>query len=183
MEDISLHVLDVAENGLRAGARKIVIKITEDLSANMLEVEVEDDGKGMDPEMAAKAMDPFFTTRDTRKVGLGLALLRDAAELAGGKMTIASGPGKGTKVIATFQHDHIDRKPIGDMGSTIVGILMGSSEVDVIYEHRVDGKEFRLDTRELREELHPVSLGSPEVLQWVRSYVNQGLKEIGASIY
>ena len=180
MEDLSLHILDVAENGLRAGAQHIWVRIHEDIEANAMVVEVEDDGKGMEPEMVGKVLDPFVTTRTTRRVGLGLPLLQDAARLAGGEVEVASFPGKGTRVRATFQHDHIDRKPLGDMGSTVVGLILGSPDVEIIYEHRRDGRQFRLDTTELRGELAPVPLELPEVLGWIRDQVREGLREIGA---
>lgn len=180
MEDLSLHILDVAENGLKAGAKKILIRILEDLEADRLELEVEDDGSGMYPEMAAKALDPFMTTRTTRRVGLGLPFLREAARMAGGDVELDSQPGRGTRVRATFQHSHIDRKPLGDMGATLVGILLGGPRVEVIYEHTREGRSFRFDSRELRQELHPVELTQPEVLSWIRERVREGLLEIGA---
>lgn len=180
MEDLSLHILDVAENGLKAGAKHIWIRIQEDLAANSLEIQVEDDGSGMDPEMARRALDPFVTTRTTRRVGLGLPLLQEAARMAGGDVEIYSQLGQGTRVLARFQHDHIDRKPLGDMGSTVIGILLGSPEVDVVYEHVRDGRKFLLDTRELRRELDPLPLSDPQVLEWIRGHVREGLEEIGA---
>ncbi|MGQ9858816.1 MAG: ATP-binding protein [Thermodesulfobacteriota bacterium] len=180
MEDLSLHILDVAENGLKAGARHIWIRIKEDLGANLLEIQVEDDGSGMEPEMAKRALEPFVTTRTTRRVGLGLPLLREAARMASGDVEIVSEPGRGTKVTATFQHDHIDRKPLGDMGATVVGILMGAEDVDVVYEHTREGRRFFLDTGELRRELSPVSLREPQVLRWIREHVREGLRDIGA---
>jgi hypothetical protein len=180
LEDLSLHILDVAENGLRAGARHIWIRIREDLSADLMEIEVEDDGQGMEPEMASRALDPFVTSRTTRRVGLGLPLLEDAARMAEGRVEISSAVGEGTWVRATFRHGHIDRKPLGDMGSTLVSLVLGAPEIDVIYEHRRNGREFRLHTGELREELAPVPLNRPEVLEWVREHVQEGLREIGA---
>jgi hypothetical protein len=180
LEDLSLHILDVAENGLSAGARHIWVRIHEDLEANAMVVEVEDDGRGMEPEMVGKVLDPFVTTRTTRRVGLGLPLLQDAARLAGGEVDVASDPGRGTRVRATFQHDHIDRKPLGDMGSTVVALILGSPVVEIVYEHRRDGRQFRLDTAELRGALAPVPLDRPEVLGWIRDQVREGLREIGA---
>lgn len=180
MEDLSLHILDVAENSLKAGAKQIRIKILEDLEADRLELEVEDDGSGMDPEIAARALDPFVTTRTTRRLGLGLPLLREAARMAGGEVELESQPGRGTRVRATFQHSHVDRKPLGDMGATVVGILLGGPRIDVLYEHTREGRSFRFDSRELRKKLDPVGLTEPEVLTWIRERVREGLLEIGA---
>lgn len=180
MEDLSLHILDVAENGLRAGARHVWIRIREDLGADLLEIEVEDDGEGMEPAMVERVLDPFVTTRTTRRVGLGLPLLEEAARMAGGRVEVSSTPGKGTLVRASFRHGHIDRKPLGDMGMTVASLVSGAPEVEIVYEHRRDGQGFHLDTRELREELDPVPLNRPEVLDWIRQHVREGLRRIGA---
>ncbi len=180
MEDISLHILDVAENGLRAGARHIWIRIREDLKQDLFEIEVEDDGRGMEPDMVDRVLDPFVTTRTTRRVGLGLPLLEEAARMAEGGVEVSSTPGKGTRVRAFFRHGHIDRKPLGDMGMTIASLVSGEQEVDVVYEHRRDAKGFHLDTRDLRQELEPVPLNRPEVLNWIRQHVQEGLRAIGA---
>ncbi len=182
MEDLSLHILDIAENALRAEAQNIRIRIKEDLEANILELEVEDDGRGMDPEMARRASDPFFTTRKTRRFGLGLALLREAAEATGGELKVFSEPGRGTKILATFQRDHIDRKPLGDIGSTLVGIILGAHGANLTYMHEIDGRKFLLETEQLRREIEPLPLGNPEVLEWIRNYVNESLKEMGVSL-
>ncbi len=181
MEDLSLHILDVAENGLRAGARRLWIRIREDLGADLLELEVEDDGRGMDPETAGRVLDPFVTSRTTRRVGLGLPLLQEAARMAGGDVQIVSRRGEGTQVRAHFRHGHIDRKPLGDMGSTLVALILDDEKVDVLYEHRRDGEIFRMDTAALRAELDPVPLDRPEVLQWIREHVREGLRGIGAT--
>lgn len=180
MEDISLHILDVAENGLRAGARHIWIRIREDLREDLMEIEVEDDGRGMEPALVERVLDPFVTTRTTRRVGLGLPLLEEAARMAEGRMEVSSIPGKGTRVRASFRHGHIDRKPLGDMGMTIASLVSGDPEVEIVYEHRRDGQGFHLDTKEIREELEPVPLNRPEVLNWIRQHVQEGLQAIGA---
>jgi anti-sigma regulatory factor (Ser/Thr protein kinase) len=180
LEDLSLHILDVAENAIRAEARHVSIRIREDLERDLLEFEVEDDGEGMSPEMVEHAMDPFVTTRETRRVGLGLPLLLDAAQMAGGAVELSSTPGKGTRVVATFQHGHIDRKPLGDMGSTIMSLVMSNPDGEWVYEHRRDGQVFHFDTGEIRQALSPVPLNRPEVLKWIQEYVNEGLRHIRA---
>lgn len=180
MEDLSLHILDVGENGLRAGASRIWIRIREDLAEDLMEVEIEDNGAGMTPELASKVLDPFVTTRTTRRVGLGLSLLAEAARMADGNMDVSSQPGHGTRVRATFRHGHIDRKPLGDMGSTVVSLLLANPQMGLVYEHRRDGREFRLDADDIRVELDPVPLDRPEVIKWIREYVRQGLRGIGA---
>lgn len=136
MEDLSLHILDIVENSIAARAKRIEIKITEDVKEDMLTVEIADDGQGMDAETLKKAMDPFFTTRTTRRIGLGLSLLGQAARESGGGIQIESKLGKGTRVKATFGYSHIDRKPFGDMEATLKTLIVGNPEVDFIYEYK-----------------------------------------------
>jgi anti-sigma regulatory factor (Ser/Thr protein kinase) len=178
LEDLSLHILDVAENAVRAKAHCVWIRVRENLDTDLLEIEIEDDGQGMEPEMAEQVLDPFVTTRKTRRIGLGLPLLADAARMTGGEVQVSSEPGKGTLVRASFQHGHIDRKPLGDMGSTLVSLLLANPDADYIYEHRRDKRSFCLDTREIRRELAPVPLDRPEVLNWVREQVREGLRQV-----
>lgn len=119
MEDLSLHILDIVENALRAGARNVTIRLTQSTKEDRLILEVIDDGKGMDEETLSRSLDPFFTTKTGRRIGLGLPFLPQAAEEAEGKLSIESTPGRGTKVTATFRLSHIDRKPLGDIEETI----------------------------------------------------------------
>jgi hypothetical protein len=170
----------LAENSISAGARRVQISIREDLREDLFEIDLKDDGRGMDPDMASKALNPFVTTRTTRRVGLGLSLLADAARAAGGDLELESEVGVGTHVRAYFQHKHIDRKPLGDMGSTMMSLILADPEIEYVYEHRRNGESFCLDTREIRQELDPVPLSQPEVLQWIRENVQEGLREIGA---
>lgn len=147
MRDISLHILDIAENSVKAGARNIYIMIEEDTVKNLLTLEISDDGKGMSRELAEKASDPFVTSRTTRKVGFGISLLKNAANAADGDLTIQSKVNEGTTVRAWFKYDHIDRKPLGNMTDTIIALVMFSSEVNIKYIHRSCKKEFILDTK------------------------------------
>lgn len=155
MREISLNMLDIAENSTRAGARHVNIFVEDDPQRDTLTIRVTDDGCGMTPEKAAKAFDPFFTTRDTRRVGLGLPLLKGAAEATGGTATVESGPGKGAVVTAVFRTDHIDCPPLGDVVSTLRTLLIGSPEVEFLYEHHVGRERVVLDTEELEREHGP----------------------------
>jgi signal transduction histidine kinase len=148
MEDLSLHILDIAENSITASAKMIGIRIIEDHARDLLTIEIEDDGKGMDEHSLQKAIDPFFTTRTTRKVGLGLSLLAQATRESDGKIELSSEPGKGTTVKAVFRLSHLDRKPIGDINETIRTLVAGHPEIDFIYEHQKDNSTYRFDTRE-----------------------------------
>ena len=148
MYDISLHTLDVAENAISAQATTVVIRVTEDLQRNLLTLEIEDDGHGMDQTMATRALDPFFTTRTTRRVGLGLPMLAQSARETGGGVEVTSAVGKGTRVKATFHRDHPDCRPLGSMQETLMTLIAGHSEVDCVYEHVCDGEATRFDPRD-----------------------------------
>ncbi len=178
MQDLSLHILDIVENSLAAGARKVEIRIEEDSAADRMKVEITDDGCGMDEEMARKALDPFFTTKTVRRVGLGLPLFAEACRMTGGELSLQSCPGKGTTVRATFQCSHIDRKPLGPMADTLMTLIIGHPEVELAYEHRKDGKAFSLDTREIKSDLGEIPLNAPEVVSTLRALIQNGLDEL-----
>ncbi len=179
MEDLSLHVLDIVENAISAKARKIEILVMEEPGENRLTIEIRDDGIGMDEEATQKATDPFFTTRSSRRVGLGLSLLAQAAKEAGGTLRIESNLGKGTRVMATFQYHHIDRKPLGSMVETMMTLLLGNPELDISYTHKKEGGSYTLSSRWLKEQFQDRSLTNPEVIQRVRKLLQEGLAQIG----
>lgn len=140
MEDLSLHILDIVENALAASADRIEIRIVEDTGRDLLSLEIADNGKGMDAQMRKNALDPFFTTRATRRIGLGLPLLAQAAEQSGGRLELQSEPGQGTRVSAVFQRSHPDRKPLGDIHQTLRTIVAGRPELDLRFEHKRDSQ-------------------------------------------
>ena len=148
MIDLSLHILDVTENGVRAGAKKIAIKIVEDEINDKLTVCIEDDGKGMDKETVKKAMDPFFTTKNGKKFGLGLSLLGQAAQQADGNMTVDSKEGKGTKVAATFKLSHPDTKPMGNIVETITTLIAANPAVQFIFDYKTGDEHYHFDSFE-----------------------------------
>ena len=151
MEDLSQHILDVVENSLRHKARLIEISLEEDVEQDRLTLQIRDDGNGLDPQACARAADPFFTTRAGCRVGLGLPLLAQAAKEADGQFDIASSPGAGTTVRATFRRSHPDCKPLGDMFATLQLLVVAHPEVGFVYEHRRGAETVRLDTREVRQ--------------------------------
>jgi anti-sigma regulatory factor (Ser/Thr protein kinase) len=179
LEDLSLHILDIVENAIAAKAKKIDISIMEEAEEDRLVIEIEDDGIGMDEESSRKATDPFFTTRTSRKVGLGLSLMAQAAQEAGGVLRIESELGKGTKVTVTFQYNHIDRKPLGSMVETMTTLLLGNSELDISYAHHKEGKSYVLNSQILEERFSDRSPTDPEVIQWLRKHLKEGLAQIG----
>jgi hypothetical protein len=179
MLDLSLHILDIAENSTRAGAKTVIIDITEDEAGDRLIIEIKDDGAGMDGEMLRKALDPFFTSKKVRRVGLGLPMLAEAAERAGGRLQIESAVGAGTRVRVEFQHTHIDRQPLGDIPGTFMALIAGNPDVNFEYRHRKGGGTFALDTAEIRKELEGVPINNTEVLNFLRDMIREGLEEIG----
>ena len=139
MEDFSLHVLDVAENALRAGASCIEIRIIEEQREDLLRIEIADNGSGMDEAAISRALDPFYTTKDSKRVGLGLPLLAQAAREAGGILEIHSEPDKGTLISATFQLSHSDLKPLGNMLQTLATLAVAHPDVRIVFDHRENG--------------------------------------------
>lgn len=179
MIELALHVLDIAENSLRAEASLVEITVIEDLIADRLVIDIRDNGKGMTEAEVAKAMDPFYTTKKVRRFGLGLPMLSQAAQTSGGEFAIESNPGVGTHVRAEFVHSHIDRQPLGDIPGAIIALILERPEVDICYRHRKNALNYTLDTREIREELGDIPLNHQEVLQLIRNNIKEGLQELG----
>ena len=151
MEDLSLHILDIVENSRNASASRVEIRIDEDTARDLLSIDIKDNGRGMDEEARARALDPFGTTRTTRRIGLGLPLLAQAARECGGGLLLVSAPGEGAEVRAEFRLSHPDGKPLGDLAATLAAIAAGRPELDLRFEYRRDGDIIaRLDGR--REE-------------------------------
>jgi anti-sigma regulatory factor (Ser/Thr protein kinase) len=178
MREIALHILDIAQNSVVAGAKNVRIDVVEDLKQDMLEVVIKDDGCGMSPDFLMSVTDPFTTKRTTRKVGLGIPLFKLAAENTGGLFGIESEVGKGTTVTARFVHSHIDRQPLGDMPNTILGLVTAYEAVDFIYCHRIDQNEFYFDTSEIRGILGEVPFSSPDVYMWLLEYLTEGENDL-----
>lgn len=152
MEDLSLHILDIAENAIRAGGKKIMIELLEDQSNDRITLSIEDDGKGMDEETVNRALDPFFTTKDRKEVGLGLALLSQAAQQAAGELKIDSKRGKGTKVTAVFQLSHPDMKPVGDVLETIAVLASGYPLTQFVFDYKKGDYSYHFDSFEKSKE-------------------------------
>lgn len=181
MDELSLHILDVAGNSTAAKASLIEITVGEDTLADTLSIEIKDDGCGMTKEFLEDVTSPFTTTRTTRKVGLGLPLFKMAAELTGGEFKIESEVGVGTDVLAVFGLSHIDRAPVGDMAATVSSLVMSAPDVDFVYARRKDGEGYVFDTRQLREQLGEVPLDSPEVIAWITDYIKENEETLGGA--
>ncbi len=177
MKELSLNILDITENSVKAKATLVEILITED-GENLI-LKITDNGTGMTEETLATVKNPFYTTRITRKVGMGIPLLQIAAEQTGGKLEIESKhidsytDCHGTTVTASFNKEHIDFTPLGDTVSTVVTLIQGHPDTDFLFIHRIGDREIRLDTRQLREILEEVPLDTFEVLQWIRENLEE----------
>lgn len=179
MQDLSLHVLNIAENSITAGATRVEITINEDINKDILELKIKDNGKGMDKEVLPKLMDPFYTTRTERNVGLGLPLLAQAARQSDGDIDIKSRKGRGTTITATFSYLHIDRKPIGNMPETIVQLIAARGEnIDFIYKHFKNNQGFSFDTRDIKKKLPDIAINVPDVLSLLREIIESDLNSI-----
>ena len=180
MRELSLHILDIVENGITAGGNCIWIEVDEARAKDHLTIVIRDNGRGMPPEKVQNINDPFITSRTTRRVGLGLSLLAAAAGRCDGGLRVDSRPGKGTEITATFRYRHIDRAPLGDMAATIGTLIIGNPGIDFVYSHRIDGEEFNLDTREIRTEIKDLSLSDPAVVHHLSESIRSALKALAS---
>lgn len=177
MTELSLNVLDVANNSIRAGADFIEIKVQIQRDINKLTIIIADNGCGMTAEQLKLVEDPFFTTRTTRKIGLGVPFFRMAALSTGGSFQIQSAPGAGTSITAVFVLDHIDRMPLGDINCTIHTLITLNTHIDFLYTYVYDGKQFTLDTREFRQVLGEVPFHAPEISDYIKEYLEENQNE------
>jgi histidine kinase/DNA gyrase B/HSP90-like ATPase len=183
MREIALHLLDIAENSVAAESQNISIHVHEDLFHDRLSASVIDDGRGMDAETAQRVQDPFYTTRTTRTVGLGIPLVKLAAEMADGSFSLQSEPDKGAWVEAEFRHSHIDRMPLGDLAATFLTLLISHPQIDWTFLYRMTdergtSRDFLFESAELKSELGDISLTEPEVLTFVRGIFEEGIQEV-----
>lgn len=177
MTEISLNILDIAENSTRAGASLVSILVKVSRAEDTLTVIIADDGCGMTAQQTAQVTDPFFTTRTTRRVGLGVPFFKLAAESCGGHFHIESEPGRGTTVTAVFGLSHIDRMPLGDINCTIHNLIIFHPNTDFHYTYQVDEAAFTLDTREMRKILGTIPLAAPEVAGYILEYLTENKQE------
>ena len=178
MRELSLNILDIAQNSIVAGASLAEILVKEDTVKNELLIGIYDNGKGMTEEQVRNVQDPFFTTRTTRKVGMGIPLFKMAAEQTGGSFTITSQVGVGTKVEALFKTDSIDFTPLGDMASTISTIVCMNEDKDFIYTRKVDDREFKFSSADIKTILEGVPLSEPSVINWVEGYISEQTEQL-----
>ena len=179
MTELSLNILDITENSVKAGSKLTEITVEAKVSDNSLRVIIDDKGCGMSEEQVKKVIDPFYTTRTTRKVGLGVPFFRESALSTGGSFDIKSKQGVGTTVTAVYRLDHIDRMPMGDICATIHTLVVMHDDVDFIFNYSLDDNGFRMDTREFREILGDISFKEPEVSNYIKEYLKENINQVG----
>lgn len=175
LERLTDHIMDIAMNSVRAGGRNVSIAVVSNKERNLLTITISDDGSGMTKDVVRAAMDPFFSTKEKKGIGLGIPLLQGAAEMCGGDFSLESSPGKGTTVRAAFALDHPDLPPLGDMKETILLLCVSNPEVRFTFRYHDDGKEFVLDTGEIHELLGEVPISHPEVIDFLERYLDEHL--------
>ncbi len=175
MQELSLHIMDIAENGIAAGATLIQITVTEDPVKNLLKITIRDNGRGIPRERMHEVTDPFYTTRTTRRVGLGLSLFKEASRRCDGEFLLHSEEGKGTETTATFRLDHIDLAPMGDIAGALTTLFMGNPETDFLYTHEVGEEDLVIDTREIKNELDGLTINDPHVIKYLADTIRDSL--------
>lgn len=173
LRELSLHLMDIVQNSIVAGATLIEIEYSQNSARQELVLAVRDNGKGMDSEQLEKVQSPFFSTRTTRKIGLGIPLFKMAAEATGGSFSIDSTPGVGTLVRAVFLSGHIDMVPPGDINETVRLLVTGNPDLDFTFLRKLDDREFVLDTREMRQILGDIPFSSPDIILWLGDYLKE----------
>lgn len=168
-----MHILDLAQNSVAAGATRIRIEVAADSKTDTLSISISDNGRGMEPDILAAVTDPFTTTRTTRRVGLGVPMMAEAARACDGSFEIVSRPGEGTALTARFRLSHIDRAPLGDITATLISLIAANPDVSLRYEHSVDGSQFVLDTDEVTARLDGVPMNEGPVLRWLADYLRE----------
>ncbi len=181
MKDIALHILDIAQNSIRANATEIEIEVLECEKDNLYLIEIRDNGEGMDSETLIKVTDPFFTTRVTRKVGLGISLLKQNAERTGGTLTISSILGKGTQIKSNFAYKHIDRLPLGDIAGVVVMLMQANPEKNISYSHTTDFGMTEISSTEIKKILGDDAFRSYQITKQVKNILQNNLEEIKTS--
>jgi anti-sigma regulatory factor (Ser/Thr protein kinase) len=180
VRELSLNILDIAENSLKAKATLVEIDVT--VAGNLLTIVIKDNGCGMSKEFLAKVTDPYTTTRTTRSVGLGIPLIKMEAEMSGGSFEIQSTVDVGTTVTTTFAVDHIDRPPLGDVGETIMTLLTELNDTRIVFTYYANGQSFCFDTLELQQQLEGIPLDTPEILQFVKQLINENMNTINGGL-
>jgi hypothetical protein len=178
MNDLSMHIIDIIQNSLRAGATLITVTIEEDREEDLLVITVEDNGCGMSSEQVTKLNDPFFTSRTTRRVGMGVPLLKQTAEQSGGELVIKSEPGIGTTVKASFGYSHIDRPPLGDVANAFMLMVSANPEIDFILRYVVGNADYLFNTVEIKRVLEGIPVNEPSVIRALTEMIRENIEDL-----
>ncbi len=181
MNDLSLHILDIVQNSISAGATLITIVVEENVEGDILIIKIEDNGKGMTLEQVNKLSDPFFTSRTTRKVGLGIPLFKQSAKQSGGDLVVTSVLGSGTTVKATFIYSNIDRPPLGDVGNAVILLVSSNPTIDFVFRYIYNSQEYIFDTLEVKEILGDLKVNNPTVVKYLNEMVKENIESIKKS--
>lgn len=177
MDELAMHILDIVYNSIKAKAKLIIIKLKDSVQENVIDIEIIDDGCGMDEEMVKRVVDPFYTTRTTRSVGLGIPLFKEGVEATGGMFSLTSTVNEGTTIHGIYVKDHIDTPRMGDIIETIITLVQGNPDIDYYFEYKKDEFSFVFDTKEIKKILDDVVINEPTIIMWLKEYLKEGLKE------
>lgn len=178
MNDLSLHIIDIIQNSVSAGATLISLSIEDSLKNDCLKISIKDNGKGMDQEQVKNLSDPFFTSRTTRRVGMGIPLFKQAAEQTGGSLEVNSVIGMGTEVVASFVNSHIDRAPLGDVANSFILMVSANPNIDFEFKYDKDGNVYEFNTVEVRDVLEDLPLNDPSVIRMLTSMIDENIKDL-----
>lgn len=181
MKEVSMHILDIVMNSVKAKASLIEIYIDDSINNNWLKIKIKDNGIGMDSDMVKQIANPFFTTRTTRKVGLGIPMLKEACERCNGFLNIKSKLGEGTEIDCLFERNNIDRAPLGNMGDTIITIINSLENCELLYRHKTDKSAFNINTVEIKEILDGGNIKDNDILLWIKEYINENMVNISSN--
>lgn len=178
MNEISLHIIDIVQNSISAGAKNVKVRLSEDSMKDLVLLEVEDDGVGIDKETLHMVEDPFFTTKSGKSIGLGIPLLKETAEITDGNFELKSKRGKGTLIKATFKRSHIDLPPIGNLEDTILTLVFAAEDINLKFTYEKNGKIFEIETGKIKSMLGSIPFSNPEVIKFLKEYIKENLKNM-----
>lgn len=181
MQELSLNVLDIVQNSISAKAALIEIEISSDTKNKTMSIFIRDNGCGMTQEKVKQVLDPFYTTRTTRKVGLGIPFFKMTATMTGGDFKLSSQPAVGTTLFASYKTDHIDMLPLGDMAATMLSLISVNPDIDFLYTYKVNDNGFTMDTRQVKTILEGLPVNSPEVLAFIKTFIEENQEEINSN--
>jgi len=178
LQDIAMYILDIGNNSIRAKASFVEISFVESSQLDSCTLKIDDDGCGMSAKQLENVRNPFYTTRNTRKVGLGMSFLDQLASQCNGNLVIESEVGKGTKLTLNYQRSHFDAPPIGDIASSMIALIQADGKMEYLFSYEIDRTNFEFDTKQIKELLDGVSITEPSILLWLKDYIDEGLKRL-----